>query len=70
MWPIVKSLIKRVGPKGLTAIHGNLDLKFHPLEAGRSTADCLENKFSPHNLWDKNHEPGVKARVQALLEDV
>jgi hypothetical protein len=47
MWPIVRSLIKRYGPKALTTTHGNLVLKFHPLETGKSTADCLKNQFTP-----------------------
>jgi hypothetical protein len=31
-------------------------------------ADCLENKFTPHELCDENHERRVEGRIQALLE--
>jgi hypothetical protein len=56
MWPIAKSLIKRDGPRTPTAIHGPSGLKFHPSEKAKGTADCLENQFTHHDLFDENHE--------------
>jgi hypothetical protein len=31
------------------------------------TANCLENQFTFHDLYDKNHKRQVKARVKSLL---
>jgi hypothetical protein len=70
VWSIVKSLMKRDGPKAPTAIHGLLGLKYHPLQKANAIADCLENLFAPHDLCDENHERRVKAEAQALLETV
>jgi hypothetical protein len=61
--------MKRDRPKASTAIHGLSGLEYHPLENANSIADCLENQFTPHDLYD-NHERRVEARVQALLEAV
>jgi hypothetical protein len=47
---IVKSLIKRDGPKALAAIHGPLGLKYQPLEKPSTTADGLKNQFTVHDL--------------------
>jgi hypothetical protein len=70
IWPIAKSLLKRDGPRAPTAIHGASCLKFHPSEKANAIADCLESQFTPHDLCDENHERGVEAKVQALLETV
>jgi hypothetical protein len=67
IWPIAKSLINRDGPRALTAIHGALGLKYHPVDKANAIADCLENQFTPHDLCDENHERRVKARGQALF---
>jgi hypothetical protein len=56
--------MKRDGPRAPTAIHGPLGLK------AKTIADCLENLFTPHDLCDENCEPGVEARVQAVLESL
>jgi hypothetical protein len=48
--------------------HGPLGPKFQPADKANAIADCLEKQFTPHKLFDKNHERHVKARVQALLE--
>jgi hypothetical protein len=45
-------------------------LKFHPSEKANAIADCLEIKFTPHDLCDENHERRVEARVDALLDAV
>jgi hypothetical protein len=37
-------------------------------DKANAIADCLENQFTPHDLFDENHERRVEARVQALLE--
>jgi hypothetical protein len=68
IWPIVKSLMKRDGPRKLTAIHGPFGLSFLPLERAKATADCLENQFIPHDLCDENNKWRVEAH--ALLEAV
>jgi hypothetical protein len=70
IWPIAKSLLTRDGPRAPTAIHGASGLKFHPSEKANAIADCLEIKFTPHDLCNENHEERVEARVQALLETV
>jgi hypothetical protein len=66
----VKSLLKRKGPRAPTAIHGASGLKFLPLEKANAIADCLKNQYTPHDLYDENHEWRVEARVQALLAAV
>jgi hypothetical protein len=70
MSPIVKSLLKSNGPRAPTAIRGPSGLKFHPSEKINVISDHLENRFTHHDLCDKNHEQRVEARVQALLEAV
>jgi hypothetical protein len=40
------------------------------LSKTNAIADCLEIQFTPHELCNENHERGVEARVQALLETV
>jgi hypothetical protein len=66
IWPIAKSLMKRDGPKAPTTIHGLLGLKCHPLEKANAIADCLENQFTPNDLFDENHE----WRVEAIGQDL
>jgi hypothetical protein len=70
IWPIAKSLLKRDGQRTPAVIHGASGLKFHPPEKANAIADCLEIKFTPHDLCDENHERRVEAKVQALLETV
>jgi hypothetical protein len=70
MWPIAKSLLKRDGPRGSTAIHGHSGLKFHPSEKANAIVDYFENQFTHHDLCDDHHERRVEARVQTLLEAV
>jgi hypothetical protein len=50
---IEKSIINRDGPRAPLAIYGPLDLLFLPLEKANAIADCLENQFTPHDLWRK-----------------
>jgi hypothetical protein len=68
IWPIAKSLLKRDGPRALTAIHGTSGLKFLPAEKANAIADFLEIQYTTHELYDENHERRVEAKVQALLE--
>jgi hypothetical protein len=70
LWPIAKSLMKRVGSKVPTAVHGHLGITYHPNEKASATADCLENQFTSRDLCDENHERRVETRVQALLASV
>jgi hypothetical protein len=35
LWPVPKSLMKRDGPKALTAVHGPLGITHHPNEKAR-----------------------------------
>jgi hypothetical protein len=70
IWTIAKSLLKRDGPRTPTAIHGASGLKFHPTEKANAIADYLEIQFTPHDLYDENHERRVEARVHALLNSV
>jgi hypothetical protein len=68
IWPIVKFLRNRDGPRAPAAIHGLLGLKYNPADKANTIADCLENQFTPHDLSEENHEQRVEARIQALLE--
>jgi hypothetical protein len=54
--PIEKSLTNRDGPRAPTAIHGLLGLNSHPVDKANAIADCLENRFTPHDLCEENHE--------------
>jgi hypothetical protein len=55
IWPIVKLLTNRDGPRKSFAIHGHLGIKFHPLEKANAIADCLEKQFT-HDLCEENHK--------------
>jgi hypothetical protein len=71
IWPIVKSLLKRAGPRPPTAIHGGASgLKFHPYKKAKAIADCLEIQFTPHDMCDKNHEQQVDIRLDAVLDTI
>jgi hypothetical protein len=65
IWPIAKSLLKRVGPRAPTAIHGASGLKFHPLDKANAIADSLEIQFTPHDLCDNNHSLFKSDRLSA-----
>jgi hypothetical protein len=56
IWPIPKSLMKRDGPKALTAIRGPLRFIFHPLEKVSAIAECLEEQYASHELCNENHK--------------
>jgi hypothetical protein len=70
IWPLVKSVMKRDRPKAPTAIHGSSGFKFLALKKANAIADCLENRFTAHDLCEENRERRVEARVQALSETV
>jgi hypothetical protein len=65
--PIAKSLTNKDGPRAPTAFDGLFGLKY-PVDKANARADCLENQFTPHDLYEENHERRVEARVRALLE--
>jgi hypothetical protein len=62
--------MKRDGPKAPTAVHGPLGTTYHSNEKANVIVDCLDNKFTSHDLCDENHERQVETRVQALLASV
>jgi hypothetical protein len=65
LWPIVNSLMKMVGPKALTALHGPLGTTYHPNVIANMTADCLENQFTSHTLYEESMIEGW--RVESKL---
>jgi hypothetical protein len=64
IWSIVKSFLRRDGPRAPTAIHGASGLKFHPSEKVNTIADCLEFQFTLHDLCNKNHEQQEEAKFK------
>jgi hypothetical protein len=70
IWPLAKCPMRRDRTKAPTAVHGPSGIKFLPLEKVNVIADCLENQFIPHDVYEENHERRVQARVQALSEGV
>jgi hypothetical protein len=64
IWPTAKSLTNRDGPRAPTSIHGLLGLKYHPVGKASTTADCIENQFTPHDLCEENHERRVEAESE------
>jgi hypothetical protein len=59
LWPIVKSFMKKDGPKAPTTLFGPLGIRYHPNEKANMIVDCLENQFTSHDLCDENHERQV-----------
>jgi hypothetical protein len=55
IWPIAKSLTKSDGPKALSAIHDPSGPIVYPIDKANTTADCLENQFTSHDLCDCDH---------------
>jgi hypothetical protein len=68
IWPIARALLNRDASKAPTAIHGYSGLKFLPYDKANAIADCLENRFTHHDLCDAHHERRVEAFVQDILE--
>jgi hypothetical protein len=68
IWPIARALLNRDAPKAPTAIHCYHSLKFLPYEEAKAIADCLENRFTHHDLCEEHHERWVEALVQDVLE--
>jgi hypothetical protein len=58
LWPNAKCLLKKDGPRAPTAIHCTWGLKFHPLEKAKAIAECLENKFTHHDVFGENMNGG------------
>jgi hypothetical protein len=65
IWPIARALLNRDAP---IAIHGYHDLKFLPYDKANKIADCLENRFTHHELCEERHERRVEALVQDMLD--
>jgi hypothetical protein len=65
-----KFLIKGGGPKVQTAIRGLLGPIFYPIDKANITGNCLENKFTVHDLCDCDHRRHVEINVDALLTTV
>jgi hypothetical protein len=63
-----ESLTNRDGPQAPTAIHGPLDLLFHPVDKANAIADYLEHQLTPRALCEENDKRRLEARVQALIE--
>jgi hypothetical protein len=59
LWSIVKSLMKKEGPKAPTIEHGPLGITYCPNKKVIVVADWLENQFTSHDLFDENHEQRV-----------
>jgi hypothetical protein len=68
IWPIARALLNRDAPNAPTSIHGYSGLKFLPGEKANAIADCLENRFTHHDLCDEHHERRVITLVQEILE--
>jgi hypothetical protein len=47
-----------------------LGITYHPKEKANTTAECLKNQFTPHDLSDESYERRLEARVQAMTEAV
>jgi hypothetical protein len=67
IWPIAKSSTKRGGPKASSAIHGPSGTYVKPNDKANITADCLQDQFRAHGLYDCNHRRHVEAKVEGLL---
>jgi hypothetical protein len=48
--------MKRHGPKAPTALCGPFGITYHPNKKANVIADCLENQFISHDLYDENQE--------------
>jgi hypothetical protein len=70
LWPIAKSPMKRDGSNASIAIHGPLGITYQPNETANVIADCLENRFTSHDLCDENHARQVETTVKALFASV
>jgi hypothetical protein len=65
IWSTARALLYRDAPRAPTVFHGYSGLRFLPKI---KLTDCLENRFTHHDLCDEHHERRVEANVQALLE--
>jgi hypothetical protein len=58
------------GPKAPSAVHGHLEITYHPNEKANVIAYSSEKPFTSHDLCDENHERQVETKVQAPLSSV
>jgi hypothetical protein len=63
IWPTARALLNRDAPRAPIAIHGYSGLKFLLKSKVNAIADCLENRFTHHDLCDEHHERRVEATV-------
>jgi len=68
IWPIARALLNRSAPKAPTVIHAYYGLKLLTYDKANAIADCLENRFTHHDLCDEHHERWVEAFAQDMLE--
>jgi hypothetical protein len=68
IWSIARVLLNRNAPKAPTAIHDYHGLKFLPYEKANAIADCLENRFTHHDLCEEHRQRRVEDLVQDVLE--
>jgi hypothetical protein len=55
LWPILKLLMKRDGPKAPVTAYGPVGITYYPNKKAKMIVDCLENQFTSHDLCDENH---------------
>jgi hypothetical protein len=56
LWPVMKSLMKRDGPKAPITVLGPVEITYRPNKKAIAFADYLENQFTCHDLCDENRE--------------
>jgi hypothetical protein len=67
IWPIAKSLSKSCGSKVPSAFQGPLGPILYPIDRINIIADCLEDQFRGHDLYDCDHRRHMESKVKALL---
>jgi hypothetical protein len=65
---MARALLNRDATNVPTAVHGYSGLNFLPYGKANAIADCLENRFTHHDLCDESHERRVENIVQDILE--
>jgi hypothetical protein len=53
--------MKMDSPKAPTIVHDPLGITNDLNEKASIVADCIDNQFTSHNLFDENHERCVEA---------
>jgi hypothetical protein len=68
IWTMAKIVLNRDAPKSQNLVLGFPGLKFLPTEKVNAIADCLENRFTHHDLCNENHERRVETIAQIILD--